>query len=74
MHFRSRNCPQCFDTDPIDQGGTRHGGSAAWISRTSVFVLSDLENLGELQLVIRALLAGGIRELSNAGGICWLVE
>ena len=27
---------------------------------------SDLENLGELQLVIRALLAGGIRELSNA--------
>ena len=28
---------------------------------------SDLENLGELQLVIRALLAEGIRELSKAG-------
>ena len=35
---------------------------------------SDLENLGELQLVIRALLAGGIRQLSNAGGIRGLVE
>ncbi len=33
---RSRNCPQSFGTGPIDQGGTRHGGSAAWISRTSV--------------------------------------
>ena len=21
MQFRSRNCPQCFDTGPIDQGG-----------------------------------------------------
>ena len=31
---------------------------------------SDLENLGEQQLVIRALLAEGIRELSKAGGIC----
>jgi len=30
---------------------------------------SDLENLGERQLVIRALLAEGIRELSKAGGI-----
>ena len=30
---------------------------------------SDLENLGEQQFVIRALLAEGIRELSNAGGI-----
>ena len=30
---------------------------------------SDLENLSELQLVIRALLAEGIRELSNTGGI-----
>jgi hypothetical protein len=70
----SRNCPQYFGTGPIDQGGTRHGGSAAWISRTSVFVWPDLGNLGPLQLVIRALLAGGIRELSNAGGIRWLVE
>ena len=67
--FRSRNCPQYLGTGPIDQGETRHGGSAAWISRTSVIVQSDLENLGELQLVIRALLAGGIRELSNTGGI-----
>ena len=30
---------------------------------------SDLENLGEQQFVIRALLAEGIRELSKAGGI-----
>ena len=30
---------------------------------------SDLENLGEQQLVIRALLAEGIRELSKSGGI-----
>ncbi len=30
---------------------------------------SDLENLGERQLVIRALLAEGIRELAKAGGI-----
>jgi hypothetical protein len=30
---------------------------------------SDLENLGERRLVIRALLAEGIRELSKAGGI-----
>ena len=30
---------------------------------------SDLENLGERQLVIRALLAEGIRELSKTGGI-----
>ena len=36
--FRSRNCPQYFGTGPNDQGGTRHGGSAAWISRTSVIV------------------------------------
>ncbi len=36
--FKSRNCPQCFGTGRNDQGGTRHGGSAAWISRTSVFV------------------------------------
>jgi hypothetical protein len=72
--FTSRNCPQCFGTGPSDQGGTRHGGSAAWISRTSVFVGSDLENPCELQLVIRARLAGGIREQSNAGGIRWLVE
>ena len=34
-----------------------------------MFVWPDLGNLGMLQLVIRALLAGGIRELSNAGGI-----
>ena len=74
MQFRSRNCPQCFDTGPIDQGGPRHGGSAAWISRTFVFVQSDLENLGELQLVIRALLAGGIHQLSNKGEIRRLVE
>ena len=33
----SRNCPQYFGTGPIDQRATRHGGSAAWISRTSVF-------------------------------------
>jgi hypothetical protein len=72
--FTSRNCPQCFGTGPSDQGGTRHGGSAAWISRTSVFVWSDLENPCELQLVIRARLAGGIREQSNAGGIRGLVE
>jgi len=59
--FRSRDHPQYFGTggDPIDQGGTRHGGSAAWISRTSVFFQSDLENLGELQIVIRALLFAG---------------
>ena len=30
---------------------------------------SDLENLGGRQLVIRALLAEGVLELSNAGGI-----
>ncbi len=30
---------------------------------------SDLENLGERQLVIRVLLVEGIRELSKAGGI-----
>ena len=36
--FRSRNCPQYFGTGPIDQGGTRHDGSAAWISRTSAIV------------------------------------
>jgi hypothetical protein len=35
--FRSRNCPQYSGTGPndlVDQVGTRHGGSAAWISRT----------------------------------------
>ena len=74
IQFRSRNCPQCFGIGPIDQGGTRHGGSAAWISRTFVFVWPDLENLGELQLVIRALLVGGIHQLSNTGGIRGLVE
>jgi hypothetical protein len=73
-NLRSRNYPQYFGTGPIDQGGTSHGGSVAWISRTSVVVYSDLENLGELQLVIRTLLVGGIRELSNTGGIRWLVE
>ena len=70
----SRNCPQYFDTGPIDQGTSRHGGSAAWFSRTFVLVWSDLGNLGTLQLVIRAQLAGGIPELSNAGGIRGLVE
>jgi hypothetical protein len=35
--FRSRNCPQYSGTDPNDQGGNRHGGSATWISRTYVF-------------------------------------
>ncbi len=70
----NRNCPKCFSTGPIDQGGTRHGGSAAWISRTSVFVWSDLENRGELQVVIRALLAGGVRELSNTWEVHGLVE
>ncbi len=45
--FRSRNCPQYFGTGPSDPspGGTRHGGSAAWISRTSVFVWPDLGKL-----------------------------
>ncbi len=70
----SRFHTQSFGTGPNDQGGTRNGGSDAWISRTSVFVKSDLEYLGELQLVIRALLAGGIRQLSNAGGITGMVE
>ena len=32
QQFKSRNCPQCFGTGPNDQGGTRHGGSAAWES------------------------------------------
>ena len=27
-NLSSRNCPQYFGTGPIDQGGTRHGGSA----------------------------------------------
>ncbi len=65
--------PQYFGTDPIDQGGTRHGGSGVWISRTFAFVWSELENPCELQLVIRALPAGGVRELSNAGDSvgCW---
>ena len=67
-------CPQYFGTGPIDQGVTRHGGSTAWISRTSWFVWPDLGNLGTLQLVIRALLAGGIPELSDTGRIRGLVE
>jgi hypothetical protein len=54
----SRNCPQYFGTGLVDQEGTRRSGSAAWISRTSKFVRSDLENSGELQLVIRAPLVG----------------
>ena len=52
VKFRSRNCPQYFGTGPIDQGGTRHGGSAAWISRTSVFVWPDLGKLATIHLVI----------------------
>jgi hypothetical protein len=35
----------------------------------TLFVWSDLENPREVQLVIRARLAGGVRELSNAGGM-----
>ena len=56
IQFRSRNCPQCCGTGPIDQGGTRHGGSAAWISRTSAIVgrisrtLVSCSSLSELYL------------------------
>jgi hypothetical protein len=67
-------CPQYFGTGPSDQGGTRHGESAAWIPRTSVFGWSDLENPCEIQIVIRALLAGGVREMRNTGGIRGLVK
>ena len=38
-------------------------------SRENYCVWSDLGNLCTIQLVIRALLAGGVRELSNTGGI-----
>jgi hypothetical protein len=58
--FGSRDCPQYFGTGPMDQQGTRHGGPATWMSRTFVFVWSDLENICDLRLVIRALLAGGV--------------
>ena len=34
-----------------------------------MFVWSDLENLGDLQLVIRDLVAGGIRDLSDTSRI-----
>ena len=44
-NLSSRNCPQYFGTGPIDQGGTRHGGSADWISTTSVFVCRILGTL-----------------------------
>ena len=46
--WRDKNYPQYLGTGLNDQEETRHIGSIVWISRTFVFVRSDLVNPSEL--------------------------